>query len=312
MQKQNLKTLSLAALLASSAIAATPALAQNPFPSHDSSVTLFSLDGPAEPVYYEPPRERADPYERTITQVVEDTTKTEVVEAVPAIDTGMWGAVWSGRANIGATLQTGNSDEETINADAEVQAEWMDGTDPKHRATLKADYNREEDNNNKTEDNRSIEGMYDYFFSPKWFLNTNAKFEQDDINQIDWRTDAGIGLGYQPYKQDDLNLQFILGPSYLRTEYENGRSEDAVAIREATEYDQKFWDDMIQLFHEHEFLVPADDADAFLFESESGIRVPLRKGLVATAEVEFDWDNDPEPGIKEDDTTYGLKLGYEW
>jgi len=103
MQKQNLKPLSLAALLASSAIAATPALAQNPFPSHDSSVTLFSLDGPAEPVYYEPPRERADPYERTITQVVEDTTKTEVVEAVPAIDTGMWGAVWSGRTNLGAT-----------------------------------------------------------------------------------------------------------------------------------------------------------------------------------------------------------------
>lgn len=307
MRKQ---TLTATAFVASVLI--TPqAWAQNPFPSHDSSVIVYSLDGPAEPVYYEPPTERPNPYERTITQVVEDTTKIKIEDA-PAPDTGMWGAVWSGRANIGATLQDGNSNEKTINADAEIQAEWLDGTDPKHRATLKADYDREEDNGTKTEDSRSVEGLYDYFFNPKWFLESNAKYEEDDISNLDHRITAGMGLGYQAFKQDDLNLQFVLGPSYLREEFSNGNSEDSVAIREATEYDQKFWDDFIQLFHEHEFLVPADDADAFVFESESGVRVPLRKGLVATGEVEFDWDNDPAPGIEESDTTYALKLGYEW
>lgn len=282
------------------------------FPAYDPSVTIFSLDGPAQPVSYASPSEVRQPAPaRTITQVVEDTTKA-VEDDVPEYDTGLWGAIWSGRANIGATLQTGNSEEETINADAKLKAEWMDGDTLRHRATLKADYNREEDDNQKTEDNRSIEGQYDYFFSPKWFLNAEAEFEQDDINEIDLRTTAGLGLGYQAFKQDDLNLQFILGPSYLREEFEDGSSEDSVVIREATDYDQKLWDDIIQIFHEHELLVPADDADAFLFDSESGVRVPIRKGLVATAEVDFDWDNDPEPGVDEEDTTYALKLGYEW
>ncbi|MBL4805183.1 MAG: DUF481 domain-containing protein [Alphaproteobacteria bacterium] len=312
MQKQTLTAFTFLA----SALIAPQVQAQNPFPAHDRSVTLYSLDGPAEPIRYEPPRQRPSSYpvsDRTITHVVEDTTKdTAEAEDVPAPDTGLWGAVWSGRANIGATLQDGNSNEKTINADAEIQAEWMDGTNPKHRATLKADYNREEDNGQKTEDNRSVEGMYDYFFNPKWFLNNNAKYEQDDISDLDYRVTAGMGLGYQAFKRDDLNLQFILGPSYLREEFANGDSEDSVAIREATEYDQKFWDDFIQLFHEHELLVPTDDTDAFLFDSESGVRVPLRKGLVATAEVEFDWDNAPAPGVEEGDTTYALKLGYEW
>lgn len=310
MPKQNFQFFALCAT--ASALIAPSALAQNPFPSHDQSVTIFSLDGPVEPVQYEPPRERPARYVAPQTVSVSEVEPVDVVDAAPNPDVGLWGAVWSGRANLGATLQDGNSNEKTINADAEVQAEWMDGDKPKHRATIKADYDREEDNGTKTEDNRSVEGLYDYFFAPKWFLDVNAKYEEDEISDLDHRITTGFGLGYQPYKQDDLNLQFILGPSYLREEFANGDTEDSAAIREATEYDQKFWDDLIQLFHEHELLVPTDDTDAFVFESESGVRVPLRKGLVATAEVEYDWDNAPAPGVEEDDTTYALKLGYEW
>ena len=149
--------------------------------------------------------------------------------------------------------------------------------------------------------------------SPKnGFLNSALGFEQDEIDELDLRTTAGVGLGHQPFDGDDLNLQYVLGPSYLREEFESGNTEDSIAVRWALDYDQKVWDDVLQLFHNHELLVPSDETDAYIFDSKTGLRVPLKKGLVATAEIDFERDNAPEPGIEKDDTTYALKLGYEW
>jgi len=231
--------------------------------------------------------------------------KTPKPEESPA---GFLHTKWSGRTNLGASLQTGNSEKNAINADAMVKAKWLD----KHRVIVEAEYNRKKDDGNITEDNKSIEGVYDYFFNKKWFLNSTLGFEQDDINRIDLRTIVGLGLGYQVFERDDLNLKFILGSSYLHTDFENGNSEDSAAIRWNADYDQKFFEGLIQIFHDHDLIVPADDTDDFLLDTKTGVRVPLKMGLVATAQIDFDWDNKPEPGITEDDTKYSLKLGYEW
>lgn len=236
-----------------------------------------------------------------------EETDLEMSEAT-APDAGWLGAVWSGRINAGASLQTGNTENSAITIDGALKAKWND----KHRATIKAEYNREEDDGDVTEDNRKLSAMYDYFFAEQWFMNTNVSFEQDEIDEIDLRSIAGIGIGHQPFESEELNLQYVLGPSYLHTEYEDGDSEDSLAARWALDYDQYYWDKTLQGFHEHELLVPTDDTDGFLFDSKTGLRLPIRNGIVGTAEVDFEWDNKPEPGIKEDDTTYSLKLGYEW
>lgn len=232
--------------------------------------------------------------------VAETEEAEEVTEDEPKI--------FSGRVNLGASLQTGNSESTTINSDAEIKARWNEA----HRSTLKAEYNFEDDGSTTTEDNRKIEGIHDYFFTKKWFLNSALSFEQDDIDEIDLRTVASLGLGHQVYESDDLNLQYILGPSYLREDFANGTAENSIAARWAFDYDQKFWDGLIQLFHDHELLVPAKDTDNFLIDSKTGMRVPLKAGLVGTAQVDFDWDNKPEQGVTEDDTEYSLKIGYEW
>ncbi len=291
------------------------ALAQQPYADtpyemisrNNPSVDIYSLDGPppAPQDYVASPRVMTSaPVQSTSVETVAADSKTMAFSS-PG---GWMGAKWSGRANIGASLQTGNTEQDAINADGVIQAKWGDI----HRATLKAEYNRETEDGDTTEDNRSIEGLYDYFFAPKWFINTNAKFEQDDISDIDLRYNIGVGLGHQVFESDDLNLQYVLGPTYLREEFEDGSSDDSIAARWAFDYDQKVLENRFQLFHEHELLVPTDETDAFLFDSKSGVRIPIIHGIVGTAEVDFDWDNDPEPGIKEDDTTYAIKIGYEW
>ncbi len=230
----------------------------------------------------------------------------------PVADAGLWGAMWSGRANAGARLQSGNTEGNTLSLDTSTKAKWGGESAPAHRASLKAEYHREESDGRITEDNRKLSGMYDYFFRENWFMNTSLSLEQDDIDKIDLRSNFGLGIGHQAFEDETLNLQYVFGPSYLRTKFEDGDSEDSLAARWALEYDQMFADGLFQTFHEHEILMPTDNTDAFLFDSKTGLRLPIRAGIVGTAEVDFEWDNAPEVGVKEDDTTYAIKIGYEW
>lgn len=297
----------------------------------DPSVTVYSLDGnigtapttavqrPAPVSYTTPTNYNAQISTQDISAAstnapeIIETTADEASDSFSLFNPNLWGAEWSGRANIGASLQTGNTEQNAVNADASIKAKWLDEAgDTKHRASAKADFNIENEDDTTTEDNRSLDFAYDYFFDKKWFLNSTLGFEQDDIQDLDLRLTAGFGVGHQAFEGDDLNLQYILGPSILHEEFESGNEEDSLAIHWALDYDQKLWDDTFQVFHNHEILVPSDETDAYIFESKSGIRLPIKNGIVATGEIDFDWDNAPEAGIKEDDTTYAVKLGYEW
>lgn len=220
---------------------------------------------------------------------------------------GLWGAKWSGNANLGAGLTSGNSDTSSIKADAELKARWE-----KQRVKLSADYNREKDSGNITVNNRSAGVEHDYFFAPKWFVGSKAAFEQDDIADLDLRTDLSTGLGYQMFEQDDLNLSIVAGPGYQREKFNTGITNSKMTANWRLDYNQKFFDDSFRLFHKHQLNAPIDDFNAFLLQSKSGVSVPLRKGVIASGEVDFDWDNAPAAGTKKQDTTYSLKLGYEW
>ena len=264
---------------------------------NDPSVTIYSLDDFVAPVRtitpQAAPQASAQPTAQNATAMTPKAAETSADSAAEAApETGWLGALWSGRANIGASLQTGNTEQDAINADASLRAKWNDGAgDTKHRASAKAEINIENEDDETTEDNRTLKLAYDYFLNKKWFLNSTLGFEQDEIDLIDLRTDVGIGIGHQVYESDDLNLQYIFGPSYLNEEFENGDSEDSLAARWSLEYDQKIWDNLFEIFHEHELFVPTDETDGYLIDTKTGVRIPLKKGLVATGEVEFDVPN---------------------
>ncbi len=219
-----------------------------------------------------------------------------------------FGAKWTGIANAGITATSGNSDTNAFNADAKTSARWAD-----QRAGIYADFNKEDADDVDTVDNRGIGANYDYFFAPKWFATAAGSLETDDIASLDLRQKANLGLGHQMFEQDDLNLKFILGPGYLDEEFDDGTSFDSVTAAWALDYDQKFMEDAFRLFHDHTIDAPFDDlSDNWLFQSSTGVRLPVINGILASAQVDYDYDKSPAAGFQEDDTTYSVKLGYEW
>jgi len=231
-----------------------------------------------------------------------------VADGADTPKTGMWGAVWSGDVNAGLEIETGNADSKNYAIDASTQAEWAN----KDRLKISAEYENEKEDGETVTDEKTAEILYDKFFSDRWFWQNSLRLEQDDIDDLKLRLNYLSGLGYRAIDTDDTRLQFVLGPGYLREDYEDQDIENSLTAHWAMEYEQKFYDDLFRLYHDHNLTAPTDAWNAYLFESDTGITFPIKGGIKVSGEVEFDWDNDPAPGNVEDDTTYNIKLGYEW
>ena len=52
--------------------------------------------------------------------------------------------------------------------------------------------------------------------------------------------------------------------------------------------------------------------NAVLVFAKTGLRVPLIGAFDLTAQVDFDYDSEPAPGVDSTDIKYILSLGYEW
>jgi len=214
---------------------------------------------------------------------------------------------WSGRVNFGGFVTDGNSQKKAVSFDGLTQAR-----DEKNRYKIGGEIRYAEDEGEETEDEYMAYVEYDRFITEKFFAGARASYESDDIADLDSRIKVGPYVGYQYYESEELNLSTRLGIDFLADEFENGDSEESAAASWGVNYDQKFLSDAIQIFYKHDLTVPLDDTEGFLYDGETGVRFPVANVLTGTAQIDFDWDNDPAPGIQEDDTTYSLKLGYEF
>ena len=225
----------------------------------------------------------------------------------PAVAEQETGLQWSGRINFGGFVTDGNTKKKAVTMDGLTKAR-----DEKNRYTAGAEIRYAEDEGTETENEYMIYGEYDRFIDDKMVVGGRASYEADDIADLDSRIKVGPYLGYQFYESDPLNLSTRLGVDYISEESENGDKEDSAAVSWGLDYDQKVIEDTLQVFYKHDLSVPLDDTEGFLFDSEAGVRFPIAKILTGSAQIDFNWDNAPAAGIKEDDTKYSLKLGYEF
>lgn len=281
-------------------------------------VPVDTIGGVASPIYKVSDFETAAIAPMVIQDITDDlatSSPTELDAIIPAVGlknqgakVDLWGAKWSGNINLGGELKDGNSDGRNIIIDAETTANWRDV----HRLTLGADYEWEKENDIKVTDEQQANAIYDFFFADPWFWNNALMWEQDKVTDLDRRVQATTGLGYQFYDTDDLSLEATFGPGYQNEKFTNQDAEDSMTVNWTLGYEQSFRQDLFRLYHDQDITAPTDDFSAWLLESETGVRIPLKMGIVASGEIEFDWTNDPAISEEEDDTTYALKLGYEW
>jgi putative salt-induced outer membrane protein YdiY len=212
-----------------------------------------------------------------------------------------------GTANVGASVTSGNTDTKSLYIDGKLVARSA-----KNRFTIGGLMNKAEDSGKKTVDNATGYMEYDYFFKEKWYAYTNGTVTHDHFKDIHLRTVLGAGAGYQIFETPIRNLSLEAGLSYVNEDFNVAEDQGFAAGRWAVDFDHFFFNKGVQFFHSHEGVVSLENSKDLFIRSQTGFRFPLFKGLNTTAQLNWDYENNPSPGRERSDETYLLTLGYQW
>ena len=213
----------------------------------------------------------------------------------------------SGNINFALESDHGNTVEQDIDIDGKL--EFRSLTD---RYTLTGVLENDTKDKKQSQDNWLFTGKYDRFTSKQRYYGVVLSFERDRFADLDLRTTFGPYIGRQFYDTDDLNLRLETGFSQVLENNMNADDDNYLSFNWFIDYDQYFFDKFTQFYHKHNGLWNMENTDRMTLDSWTGFRFPLKSGFVASAELEFEYDNEPKADIGKTDTTYRVKLGYQF
>ena len=213
----------------------------------------------------------------------------------------------TGRVNASLKSQHGNTVKDEFEMDGRLEFRSL-----KDRYSFSGVLENDNSDGHKTADNWLYSGKYDYFITKKRYVGAALSFERDVFTDLRLRTTLGPHTGYQFYESKALNLRTETGIVQVNENNYDDDDHDYLAMKWYANYDQYFFNELTQFYHEQRGLWDFEHSDKVTFNSWTGFRFPLQFGLVASTEVEWEYDSKPNPGVGKTDTTYRVKLGYEW
>jgi putative salt-induced outer membrane protein YdiY len=235
----------------------------------------------------------------------------EAAEPAPPLDARRSpftpGTDFGGRVDFALSDEKGNADKAEVDFDYRV--EYRRGWNRlKSFGALEFDTN----NNEKTTDKWSTFNQYDRLFPSRWYGAAWVALEHDRFSDLRLRTLGGPAVGYLAFEGEALNLALQAGPTVLQEDYYGQPDQDFFGAAWSITYDQLVWQDRLQPYHRQFGYLGLDAADKLIWQSWTGVRVPLAGGFSGALEFEYDYDSNPALQAKTTDTTLRLKLGYEW
>ncbi|HEX4917308.1 MAG TPA: DUF481 domain-containing protein [Limnobacter sp.] len=212
---------------------------------------------------------------------------------------------YSGRSNLGGVFNRGNSEDDSLNLDAEFVVRALES-----RYTVNVEVNEAESAGVTTTSNRLLKAQYDAFLNEKDYLFINTSAESDELADLNLRTSLGAGYGRQFWETERSKFSGEIGLSFVNEDYEISPDESFPTLNLGAKYDRKFWHDTLVFFNNSNLFVSLEDTADTLFKNRLGVRLPVTDSLNLSTQFNVDYDNMPPPGIKKTDTALIFSVGY--
>jgi putative salt-induced outer membrane protein YdiY len=215
------------------------------------------------------------------------------------------GVDWSGRATLGVTDTTGN----TQTRDAYVSASLV-ARAKAWRWTSNGRAKYSEDSGQQTAGSWLVGTRYDWLFRERQYLYARATAQRDTFSGIELRWTAGAGYGYKVLESDRTNLELRAGLDHVSTENTVPPDQSYLAFGWGITFDYWIIPDKLQFFHNDECFSAISSSAGVVVRAETGLRAPIVDDLTANFQVNLDYNSDPAPGFKSTDRTWIVGLGY--
>jgi putative salt-induced outer membrane protein YdiY len=218
-----------------------------------------------------------------------------------------------GNLNAGGVIDDGNTDKKEFSAFGEYIARSKE-----QRLTIKGEYHYSEENGNLSERNGKAGIKYDLFLTDRFFIFASAQIEKDEFEDLRLRTALTTGPGYQFIDDGDFESEYLdkmelyaqVGIAFFSEDYEDADDDQYAAGHWGIRWDWPITPLGMTVFHNHLGFPGLENGDDIYVTSQQGIRFDLWQGLIATLQVNWDWDNTPQPGNDRSDTKYLGTVGY--
>jgi len=198
--------------------------------------------------------------------------------AVPAA------AEWTGKGELGLVLARGNTEQETINAKADLIWEsesW------KYLAGFS--FIRSTSDDELTGDRFEIHGQSDYSLSQRSYLLGSLRFDEDQFSPYSYQAVASIGYGYKFYDTETTKLSTEVGVGYRRADDRlTGETESDPIFRGGLNYEHKLTSNT-DIYDK--LLVEAGETNTF-YQNELGIKVSINDTLALSVSYQIRHNTD--------------------
>jgi putative salt-induced outer membrane protein YdiY len=164
----------------------------------------------------------------------------------------------------------------------------------------------------KNEDRIFGRGRLDYTLSDRLFSFGAVSAERDKIQQIKFRTDPNVGLGYRFVKRKNLIISGRTGPGYVYQKYYDGQTNDYFTILFGGDLDAKLpYGSKLRI--RVEYLPAVDDwADNYLVRGALDFTVPIIGWLDFKFTILDIYNSQPPPDTMRNSftTTAGLSFRF--
>jgi hypothetical protein len=254
---------------------------------------------------------------RLITEAGEETTfarseiLTVVVGAAREID------YWSGYANLGGTIRSGNTDQVDYTARVGTVRRSV-----RNRTVIDYIGNITRIDSEDTSNNHRVTLGWDRFLSKRLFLNLiGLEWYRDPFQNIANRWTVTAGLGYEIVDTARTSWTALAGPAWQSTNWKSvppgdDDSASSMALRIGTRFDHEFTGSIDYYAYYNAFFTD-EESGTYTHHFDTGLKIELIGDL--DANVSWVWDRVQDPRAladgtfpKKDDTRLIFGLGWSF
>ncbi len=242
-----------------------------------------------------------------------DLKSVEIVEfaAVKRINPEPWrlnrGWHTSGMVNIALRSERGNVDRDDISIDARLVVR-----DLYNRFTFGADVQNSQENGNEIQSKWYTDGRYSRFLHKQLYASAAYSFRQDKYANLDLRSAAGLGGGYQLLDGDNTSFSAEALLSHIWERVDGEPNSDYLGASVIVEFNKDLIPGYLTFFVDASGTLNLEESGYFFLDGLTGFRAPVWRGVILTAEVKSEYNSEPVGDAETTDNTYRFKVGYKW